>query len=212
MTDPAEQATRSKIILGWIYWGLYQTLASFVMVIGWLALLLPAACHAWHDRPSRTVHYPGTVAAWDPIFTAMTGGVAGCALGLILGGGWAIALALLGAISGAVGLWDNEEDGVTGSKAYRAAHDKLPLWLIAYIWSAWRNSDNDFRFLPLAFLVIDAKQIVVDAGTTRTVIAHGWRQYVLYHPKWLPVVLRAGWLINPDAASGDYAWPVAGIL
>jgi hypothetical protein len=68
------------------------------------------------------------------------------------------------------------------------------------------------RFLPLAFIVIDAKPIVVDAGKNLTVITHGWRQYVLYHPSWLPWVLRAGWLIEADAAIGDYAWPVLGIL
>jgi len=108
--------------------------------------------------------------------------------------------------------WDNEEDGVTGAAWYSAKHPTWPLWMRAYLWSAWRNSANNLRFLPGAFVVLDATKIVVRASASLTSVTHGWRQYVLIHPAWLPFVLRAGWLVRPEAATGDYAWPVVGKL
>jgi hypothetical protein len=41
-------------------------------------------------------------------------------------------------------IWGNEEDGVTGPVWYMPGK---PEWLRAYMWSAWRNSCNNLRYL-----------------------------------------------------------------
>ena len=41
-------------------------------------------------------------------------------------------------------LWGNEEDGVTGADFYLP---HAPSRLRAYLWSAWRNSANNLRFV-----------------------------------------------------------------
>jgi hypothetical protein len=42
-------------------------------------------------------------------------------------------------------LWGNAEDGVTGPQFYRAQHPN-ERWC-AYLWSAWRNSCNNLRWI-----------------------------------------------------------------
>ncbi len=43
--------------------------------------------------------------------------------------------------------WGNEEDGVTGADFYQKRFKPSHLWLCAYLWSAWRNSANNLRFV-----------------------------------------------------------------
>lgn len=43
-------------------------------------------------------------------------------------------------------IWGNEEDGVIGNAAHQMRYRKNPR-LGAYLWSAWRNSANNLRFV-----------------------------------------------------------------
>lgn len=42
-------------------------------------------------------------------------------------------------------IWGNEEDGVTGAPFYQAQFKDIRV--CAYLWSAWRNSANNLRFV-----------------------------------------------------------------
>lgn len=195
--------------LGWILWGSWQAVSLALAVFGWFLLLPLAVFGAWHLRPGHSRFYPNrTIAGWAPEYliplalfvSIVAGALIGPPLGIM-----AVALILPAALLGA---WDNEEDGITGAEWYRKAHPNWPAWWVCYRWAALRNSTNNMRFLPGMFLVIDRSQIKVTNSPSVTVVSHGWRQCVIFHPGWLPKSIRFGWRILPDAATGDYSWPV----
>lgn len=195
--------------IGWALWISWQLLSLSLAVFGWFLLLPLAYFGAWHLRPGRSAHYPNRIiAAWAPEYivplTLLIAIPAGAALG------WPFGVPAMTIVLGAalLGAWDNEEDGVTGAEWYRKAHADSPAWWLCYRWAALRNSTNNLRFLPGIFLVLDRKLITVTNRPSVTVVSHGWRQCVILHPRWLPKALRFGWRILPDAATGDYAWPV----
>jgi len=205
------------IVFGWLYWLAFQTVSLILAAIGAVAILPLAALHLWKIRPGRSRYYPNrSVAAWPALEAGCAGFIAGAALGaaatlpFLFACAPILIAALIGAAAGTFGVWNNEEDGVTGSEAYAQAHAKRPAWLNTYLWSAWRNAVDNLRFAPGAFFVIDRAKLAVRAGSSVTTVSHGWRQCLIVHPKWLPIAFRFGWLLRPDAATGDYAWPIAG--
>jgi hypothetical protein len=103
-------------------------------------------------------------------------------------------------------LWCNEENGVTGADWYRKIHANRPVWLNAYLWSAWRNSANGLRWLPGAAFLVEKSQLTIKETQHGYIATHGWRQCVQWRR------LRFGWLINLDADTGWRSWPVLEVL
>lgn len=104
-------------------------------------------------------------------------------------------------------IWCNEEDGVTGAPWYTLRYRTRSEKINAYLWSAWRNSANNLRFLPgMSFLTVKA-QLVVSRGATFTTITQGWRQCLILGPPAAPW-LRIGWLMHETDGDGWRAWPV----
>lgn len=104
--------------LSWLGFALVQLIALAAFLIGVMLLIPLAATHCWTARESR--YFAGRqVTVWR--------------------GGWL------------TWIWGNEEDGVTGeASTQRAAYyaARYPsIGLRAYIWSAWRNSANNLRFV-----------------------------------------------------------------
>lgn len=110
-------------------------------------------------------------------------------------------LLALAIVLGAYDLFDNEEDGCAGALWYQSENVLRPYWLNAYIWSAWRNSVNNQRRLPLVSCVLDSTPTVAKLGPF-TVVSCGWRQCVYV------AGFRFGWLISPTGARGDLCWQV----
>lgn len=63
-------------------------------------------------------------------------------------------------------LWANDNDGVTGPKWWWIRHDDWPLWRLAFVWSAWRNSVNNLHLVPYLHPVIDPERIQYVANST----------------------------------------------
>lgn len=55
-------------------------------------------------------------------------------------------------------LWSNDEDGVLGDPRYSKLHERHPRWG-SFIWTAFRNSVNNLRFVPILHPVIDSTQV-----------------------------------------------------
>jgi hypothetical protein len=70
-------------------------------------------------------------------------------------------------------IWGNEEDGVTGPDWWA---DKNPNWSIekrAFVWSAWRNSVNNLRFVSVNPVIAPARVRFVGNSDDPTEIVDG---------------------------------------
>lgn len=103
----------------WLYFAFVQLSSLVAMVIGWFILIIPCALGAW--KPVDRVYCP----MWME------------QQGLPKGTIYIWKLNWMNAV------WGNDEDGVTGPLWY---NDPISKWR-AYLWSAWRNSANNLRFV-----------------------------------------------------------------
>ena len=103
---------------GWLYFTFVQVVALIAMVVGWFLLIIPCALGAW--EPELQIYQPD----W-----AATEG----SRKMINIWSW----------DWLNNVWGNDEDGVTGIPAYNKTESRFK----AYLWSAWRNSTNNLRFV-----------------------------------------------------------------
>ena len=113
-------------MLAWLYLALIQVIAFVGTVLGIVILFFLSIFRCWKKRASR--EYPYDIMAWS--------------------------------IDWIDRVYGNEEDGIDGSRGYRLDPEGVlyqhvwiertklwPEWLQVYWWSAWRNSDNNLRFV-----------------------------------------------------------------
>lgn len=103
----------------WLYFAFVQLVALIAMIIGWFLLIVPCALRAW--TPVEEIYEPDwAVELGLPKSTIR-----------IWSWGWLNYI------------WGNDEDGVSGTNKFNPTDSK---WR-AYVWSAWRNSANNLRFV-----------------------------------------------------------------
>jgi hypothetical protein len=199
------------IYLGMVAWALFQTLSLPLEVIGWLALLLPAAFDRVHLRRSRSQLFPGLVTAWQPVWVGITAPLSGALLLIHWGPTAATAGIFLGALGSILQAWDNEENGVVPPRLVNGAPYMLghPDSLRSYVWSAWRNPTAGLKVL-LEGTISPAVKIVIRPNGYWATDGYRW----CYARKFAKPILglrgyRVGWLINTDARAGWRTWPVA---
>lgn len=104
----------------WLYFAFVQFVALIAMVIGWFLLIIPCALRAW--KPVEQIYTPD----WVPVGTSKP-------TIQIWTWNWLNKV------------WGNDEDGVIGPTWYNTT--AIPSAKLAYLWSAWRNSANNLRFI-----------------------------------------------------------------
>ena len=112
-----------KNTLGWLYFCLVQIIAFIAMVIGWFLLIAPCILKAW--VPVTQIYQPD----W-----AVKGGLPKKTINI-----WAW--------SWLNPVWGNNEDGVVSGLRNNVEYNPTGSRWLAYVWSAWRNSANNLRFV-----------------------------------------------------------------
>ena len=109
--------------MGWLYFIVVQVVALIATVIGWFLLIIPCLLKAW--VPVEQLYQP------DWAYCA------GLPKKTIQIWRWA----WLNRI------WGNNEDGVVSGLSGNVEYNPDATRLGAYMWSAWRNSANNLRFV-----------------------------------------------------------------
>lgn len=162
------------ILASLIFWPIYIAVDLALTVIGMVILLPMSLGRAWVFRPSKV--WPGSriVDAWR--------------------GGWL------------TWIWGNEEDGVAGADWYirEKALAGWAVWRIAYVWSAWRNSANNLRFVPFINPVIEPKRVRFVGGTHWSFTWQGLYAGLTLYPVIRGRVFRfwIGWKLKPGDTIG----------
>ena len=210
------------IILGMVLYLLFQTLSWALEVIGWLALLLPAAFEGWHLRASRSTLFPGPRLAWSPAWVGLTGPLSGMLLLIHWGSIAATVGIFLGALGAILFAWDNEENGVVPPLLVNGTPymPQSNASLRAYVWSAWRNPTAGLK-VWLEGTISNKVKISVTGNSVGDTLTTGSSLWATDGYRWCyakrfvkPVLglkgFRLGWLINVTAVAGYRTWPVFG--
>ncbi len=102
---------------GWLYFAFVQVVALIAMIVGWFLLIIPCTLGAW--RPIQQIYTP----EWMDSYYKK--GI------YVWSWDWLNSI------------WGNDEDGVVGITDYNPPGGRFK----AYLWSAWRNSANNLRFI-----------------------------------------------------------------
>lgn len=159
----------ASVLAGWLYWTGYQLVSLVLTIIGWPLLAVAAGLRLWRKGVTEAPWNYGARAAFH----------------------WTAYPFLY--------LYDNDEDGITGSSAE-------PTFLTVWKWSAWRNPVNNLRFaLPGCFWIVDCP-VNVAPHSFGFVVTAGWRQclYIIIGS----ATYRIGWSLSTVARPGYRVWPI----